>query len=197
MPENGGDVIRDEDVVIQGGGNGEDVSTAPEAEDDFVDLEHHTAPKAEDDFVDPEHQDLVEEAAADHVADVQDEEPAPPTPQGPAPPTPPPAPEAAQVWTEDNRGYIRVPGHAAPIGRITSWGKSLSARCMVPGHSRCTRPYTFTSLPGNRTLPEWLIAGIGLDSASHVALPKPTALSGVGLDGSWSRLVIAGRQPGS
>jgi hypothetical protein len=92
-------------------------------------------------------------------------------PQDPAPPTPQPAPHVPLVWTEDARGYIHVPGRSAPIGRLTMWGRSVSARCMI--HPRCARPYTINNLPSSRTLPEWLIAGIHLDFASdHTGLPK-------------------------
>ena len=125
---------------------------------------------AEDDYVASDHEELVNNEADDVMEAVQIEVvpqvPAPPTPQA-APPTP------VSRWTEDARGYIRVPGHGAAIGRITAWGKSVSARCMLPGHVRCTRPYTFTALPNGNTLPEWLIAGIALDSAAHKVLPKP------------------------
>ena len=159
MEASGDGTSDNQEEVIMDGGEGEDVATDPVAEDGFV-------------F--PEHQDLVDDAAADQVEDVQLDI-APPSPEAPAPPTPRADPVAEMTWTEDARGYIRVPGRSAPIGRITCWGKSIAASCSVPGHSRCKRPYTIDKLPSNRTLPEWLIAGFGLDSASHMALPKPCA----------------------
>ena len=154
-------------AVVNQSGNGqpEQIGDGEDVHDVNGGGEDVNVPVAEDDFVFPDHQELADNAAADAV-EIED---APLSP----PPAPPPAPDAPRVWTEDARGYIRVPSRAAPIGRITAWGRSLSARCSL--HARCTRPYTIASLPNARTLPEWLIAGIGLDHASdHTGLPKPS-----------------------
>ena len=131
----------------------------------------------EDEAFFSDHQELINEgldAAEDE--DVAPPTPAPPTPAPPtpAPPTPVAANDQQRRWVEDARGYVKVDGRSGPIGRITVWGRSVSARCMV--HQRCTRPYTIRALPPGHVLQEWLVSGLDQDSASqHMNLPKPAS----------------------
>lgn len=83
------------------------------------------------------------------------------------------APAAPQL-REDARGYVYVEGRPLPLGRLTTWGVQVSARCQV--HARCTRPYSFRSMPHSTppVLHQWLLAGLNCDSAAeHMGLPKP------------------------
>lgn len=80
---------------------------------------------------------------------------------------PPPPPGVR----EDARGDIYVAGRSAPVGKLTAWGNSISARCKL--HNKCTRPYSYKQLPGPDTLKDWLCAGVGMQTAEeHMSLPK-------------------------
>ena len=135
----------------------------------------------EEEEVDPEiigdHVDLID--LADHIISAHPPEPEPADP--PPPPAAPPAgPEPADPLEGviiDGGGFVRVRGRPAPIGRITSWGTSVSAQCKL--HPRCRRPYYFRQIPAEeRVLEKWLLAGIALPTAeAHMALPKPTRSS--------------------
>jgi hypothetical protein len=88
---------------------------------------------------------------------------------------PQPAVVAAPVCQvrEDSRGNVFIDGRKAPLGRITSWGLSVSAACAV--HSGCRRPYSFARLPYASVLQDWLRCGIDVPSAvEHMALAKPS-----------------------
>ena len=98
-----------------------------------------------------------------------------------APPPPPPplhpvveGPAEPRV-REDDRGNIFAVGRARPIGKISTFGTSVSARCSIPGHNRCTRAYGFTKMPAGHTLVDWLADGLDLpDERAHTGLPKPS-----------------------
>ena len=125
---------------------------------------------------------------ADHIISAHPPpEPGPAAPPaGPEPADPPPPPAAPPAGPEpadplegviiDGGGFVRVRGRPAPIGRITSWGTSVSAQCKL--HPRCRRPYSFRQIPAERVLERWLLAGIALPTAeAHMALFKPTRSS--------------------
>lgn len=62
------------------------------------------------------------------------------------------------------------------IGRITTWGSSVSCSCKIAGHAKCSRPYTVKALPSDDVLVQWLLDGLGMPSSKeHMALPKPRA----------------------
>lgn len=163
-----------------------DVEVPPEDPDDFGfgDLEDDRVHEVYDvaDIL-AEHRELLEidlaaqialddgAAAAQPAAAAAGAPGAPPSPPLPSPADPPP-PE--RPWREDAKGYVFVPGRALRIGRITSWGSSVSAKCFIEGHgNRCARPYSIRQLPNHEVLGEWLVAGLGLGSCeAHMGLPK-------------------------
>ena len=82
----------------------------------------------------------------------------------------------ARAWIESERGYISIPSRARPVGQITCWTRSISARCLL--HPQCRRAYTVDALPSASTLAEWLLAGMDLaggatGATAHMGLPKP------------------------
>ena len=102
--------------------------------------------------------------------------PGPSVPHGHGGEAPGPSVFVAPMFHEDTRGNIFVPGRAAAVGRITSWGTSVSASCFIHG-SRCRRPYSFHQLPRASILAEWLVLGLNPAITSwemHFGLPKPT-----------------------
>ena len=81
----------------------------------------------------------------------------------------------AQV--EEINGFVYMRGRADPIGQITSWGRNISAKCLLhAGSPACARPYTFNAMPSPDALRSWLAAGVACGSrAEHMGLPKPLA----------------------
>ena len=91
--------------------------------------------------------------------------PQPPPAGEPAPPTP------TATTAEDARGYVTLASSGRVLGRITTWGSSISARCNI--HANCTRPYSFRQLPSTDVLRQWLLDGITCTTtAVHMGLTK-------------------------
>ena len=77
------------------------------------------------------------------------------------------------AW-EDHRGEVHWPGRTRPIGKISSWSDSVSARCMI--HGNCRRAHSFRQIPYGSCLVDWLCDGMDPkcgSAAEHMALPKP------------------------
>ena len=117
----------------------------------------------------PEVSDVEEEmieANANALPDPSEEDAQQPPPAGePAPSTP------TAMTAEDARGYVTLVGSGRVLGRITTWGTSISARCNK--HTNCTRPYSFRQLPSGDVLRQWLLDGEPCTTAGqHMALHK-------------------------
>ena len=82
------------------------------------------------------------------------------------------SPAPLPPYTEDSRGYVRKHGRSQPLGRIYSWGSTLKAVCGIHG-SRCTRMYSYRTVPEGNVLVHWLFAGLDCSMAAHMGLPKP------------------------
>lgn len=81
-------------------------------------------------------------------------------------------PTLAQV-EEDFQGVLRVRGCRKPLGQLTAWRSSVSARCTCHG-GKCNRAYVFTQMPEPSVLREWLLDGLSVVSAAvHMGLVKP------------------------
>ena len=147
-----------------GGGDGE------EARNSDDETEEEEGEEEVDPGIIGDHVDLID--LADHIISAH-----PPEPGPAAPPAGPEPADPLEGVIIDGGGFVRVRGRPAPIGRITSWGTSVSAQCKL--HPRCRRPYYFRQIPAEeRVLEKWLLAGIALPTAeAHMALPKPTRSS--------------------
>ena len=93
---------------------------------------------------------------------------------------PPPGPgnaaaaAVARAWSKSDCGYISGVSRPSPIGQVTVWARSISARCMM--HKNCRRAHTFAALQSGNALAEWLVDGLAFDDdggRDHMGLPKP------------------------
>ena len=77
--------------------------------------------------------------------------------------------------TETARGFLHIPKRSRPIAQLTTWGSSISARCMLHD-GRCARAYPIARLPSGDTLRQWALDGLQENvttAAQHMGLPKP------------------------
>ena len=97
----------------------------------------------------------------------------PPAP--PASPVPPPPAPAAGEFSEDAAGRVYKRGIAEPLGQLTAWRNSMSAKCKLHA-GKCVRVYTIAALPSNATLTAWLAEGLDRqkcpDAQRHMGLPR-------------------------
>lgn len=150
---------------------------APSVEDDVAALGPDEHPEGLDieqlleemlDEVEEEEPNLEEELAAEVIAG--DVEAVPLVPElvadlgevaaAPAAPAAEPAPAPADDVNIDVAGYVRQPPTMVPIGRVTAWGASRSARCYL--RSKCTWAKS-AAKADQAMMVRWLSQGIKLD----------------------------------